>query len=177
MCFVHAFIMIKPLKALMSIFTQTWHYYGCVQWIWWRHFTEKPKHRALKITSSKTHKYKKLFEFISQHSISVPEATEATYKYTEVDCQSPPEMFKIVLFLALFSISLSVVSSVGSYCPYLSYPSYGYIATSRGYVYGSVATYSCRTGYYLHGNARRICLNSGVWGGIAPTCCKLIHYV
>ena len=81
-------------------------------------------------------------------------------------------MLKIVLFLALFSISLSVVSSVGPYCPYLNYPSYGYISTSQGYVYGSVATYSCQKGYYLHGNAQRYCLNSGVWGGVAPTCCK-----
>ena len=129
----------------------------------------------MKITSSRTHKYKKLFEFTSQHSISVPEATEATYKYTEVDCQTAAEMFKIVLFLALFSISLSVVSSVGSYCPHLNYPSYGYIATSRGYVYGSVATYSCRKGYYLYGNAQRYCLSTGVWGGVAPTCCKLVY--
>ena len=160
-------------KALLSIFTKTWHYHGCVLSSSCRHFTEKSKHMCLKLLNREHITIKSCLN--SLHSIQFQFLKQL--KYTEVDCRTAAEMFKIVLFLALFSISLSVVSSVGSYCPYLNYPSYGYMATSRGYGYGSVATYSCNKGYYLHGNAKRRCFNTGVWGGIAPTCCKLINYV
>ena len=35
---------------------------------------------------------------------------------------------------------------------------------------GSVATYSCATGYTLAGTSKRICQADGAWGATAPTC-------
>lgn len=39
---------------------------------------------------------------------------------------------------------------------------------------GSIATYSCFTGYALVGKATRRCKASGIWSGVAPTCRKVV---
>ena len=35
---------------------------------------------------------------------------------------------------------------------------------------GTVATYTCDTGYTLNGNTTRTCGSDGMWSGSAPTC-------
>lgn len=37
-------------------------------------------------------------------------------------------------------------------------------------IVGSFATYSCAKGYKLVGEAKRACLQHGVWGGAMPDC-------
>ena len=35
---------------------------------------------------------------------------------------------------------------------------------------GGIATFKCNSGYNLSGSPKRICLSSGFWSGIKPTC-------
>ncbi len=35
---------------------------------------------------------------------------------------------------------------------------------------GTVATYTCNTGYTLNGDTTRVCVSGGNWNGSAPTC-------
>ncbi|XP_076313071.1 complement component receptor 1-like protein isoform X2 [Tachypleus tridentatus] len=48
-------------------------------------------------------------------------------------------------------------------------------------VQGSIASYSCKTGYVLHGNATRVCQDDGGWSGEDPEChqvtCQLLDNV
>ena len=37
-------------------------------------------------------------------------------------------------------------------------------------IIGSVATYSCDSGFFISGNSQRICQMDGLWSGSAPTC-------
>ena len=41
---------------------------------------------------------------------------------------------------------------------------------------GSLATYTCNSGYVLVGNDIRTCLASGVWSGTEPFCSQGIHF-
>ncbi len=59
--------------------------------------------------------------------------------------------------------------SIAVDCGDLDDPDYGDVDISST-TYGSEATYTCRHGYYLVGNATRVCLYSGKWGGYAPVC-------
>lgn len=54
-------------------------------------------------------------------------------------------------------------------CPTLSPPTNGMVSPTSGTT-GTVATYSCSTGYALVGTATRTCQASGDWSGSAPTC-------
>ena len=56
-------------------------------------------------------------------------------------------------------------------CGRLATPSHGSV-TFAGTVFGSVATYTCNTGYYVSGMITRICMEDGTWGG-AETSCKI----
>ena len=64
-------------------------------------------------------------------------------------------------------------------CSVLTSPENGMIAYSSDitapYDHGTVATYSCSTGFGLTGEATRTCTDgdgstAGVWSGAAPTC-------
>ena len=55
------------------------------------------------------------------------------------------------------------------YCSSLSFISNGYV-TYYSRRPGSIARYSCRSGYTLDGNAYRKCLSSGYWSGSEPKC-------
>ena len=55
------------------------------------------------------------------------------------------------------------------YCSTLSSISNGYV-TYYSRRPGSLAKYSCRSGYTLDGNAYRKCLSSGYWSGSEPEC-------
>ena len=55
-------------------------------------------------------------------------------------------------------------------CGSLTTPANGEVSVS-GLVVGSIATYTCRTGFLLVGGAKsRVCLSGGVWSGTTPTC-------
>ena len=56
-------------------------------------------------------------------------------------------------------------------CGSLTNPANGYVDTPSGTTFGSVATYSCDTGYHLNGDSTRACVYG--WTSSAPTCvCK-----
>lgn len=55
------------------------------------------------------------------------------------------------------------------YCSSLSSISNGYVTYYSRWP-GSIAKYSCRSGYTLDGNAYRKCLSSGYWSGSEPEC-------
>ncbi|KAH3700409.1 hypothetical protein DPMN_075385 [Dreissena polymorpha] len=56
-------------------------------------------------------------------------------------------------------------------CGRLAAPSHGSV-TLTGTVFGSVATYTCNTGYYVSGIINRVCTENGTWGG-AETSCRI----
>ena len=50
-------------------------------------------------------------------------------------------------------------------------------ATAGGFSPGSVADYTCNSGYVLVGNERRICTATGAWSGEDPQCVEGSCYV
>ena len=54
-------------------------------------------------------------------------------------------------------------------CGSLDDPDFGAIITNGTRV-GSVARYSCSSGYQLDGSSTRVCQADGEWSGEAPTC-------
>ena len=54
-------------------------------------------------------------------------------------------------------------------CDHLPDPDNGNVVFN-GTTVGSVAKYSCITGYVLKGQRSRKCLSNGVWSGSAPIC-------
>ena len=64
--------------------------------------------------------------------------------------------------------SIFLIDSVVT-CQTLRQPSNGLI-TSSGSSVGSIATYTCNTGFRLKGSPLRLCTQSRAWSGTAPTC-------
>ena len=54
-------------------------------------------------------------------------------------------------------------------CGFLPDPENGSVTIS-GPTLGSVATYSCDTGYDLIGDMERVCQDNGTWSGNQPVC-------
>ena len=46
----------------------------------------------------------------------------------------------------------------------------GSVSLSSGTTFGSVATFSCDTGYTLNGDSTRTCLANSLWDKAQPTC-------
>ncbi len=60
-------------------------------------------------------------------------------------------------------------------CPTLNAPDDGEV-NMTGNVEGSVATYSCGTGYNVTGLSQRECESNGKWSGMEPTCERKLDY-
>lgn len=58
---------------------------------------------------------------------------------------------------------------IGTSCSSLSNPVNGAVNVPSREI-GSVATYSCDTGFNLVGAETRVCRAGGSWSGVAPTC-------
>lgn len=58
-------------------------------------------------------------------------------------------------------------------CDSLTSPLNGYVETSNGTVVGSVARYTCQTGYNIEGPSERSCLENGQWNSTTPICAEL----
>ena len=56
-------------------------------------------------------------------------------------------------------------------CPSLTDPKNGTV-NEGGFVPGSIATYTCDSGYSLDGSETRECQDDGNWDGVAPTCIR-----
>ena len=54
-------------------------------------------------------------------------------------------------------------------CSDLSDPQYGSVSTTGNRV-GDLADYECDSGFRLKGDLQRVCLSSGEWSGVPPTC-------
>ena len=72
------------------------------------------------------------------------------------------------------SIYLNSVETVD--CGKLDDPEYGDVEFSST-TEGSKATYTCRKGYYLVGDSKRVCLYSKDWSGDAPICKRKLSFI
>ena len=66
----------------------------------------------------------------------------------------------------LYFVLLAIQFSCGD----LAVPDSGQFVLSNGTYIGSIATYSCKEGYFLVGFEMRICQHDRTWSGLAPTC-------
>ena len=49
-------------------------------------------------------------------------------------------------------------------------PRYGSRSSLTVTTFGAAVTYTCNTGYILHGDSERRCLDNGQWSGTAVSC-------
>ena len=61
-------------------------------------------------------------------------------------------------------------------CGVLTSPANGTVTLSKNAEFGSLATFSCTTGYYLTRHTVRMCSEDGVWSGTQPTCQKGLSF-
>ena len=74
-------------------------------------------------------------------------------------------------FLDIMSLYSSLSELIAVDCGDLTPPSNGSVAfTFTTFGNGSIANYSCDTGYILYGDMNRTCQSNGTWSGSAPTC-------
>ena len=74
-------------------------------------------------------------------------------------------------FLDIMSLYSSLSELIAVDCGDLTPPSKGSVAfTFTTFGNGSIANYSCDTGYILYGDMNRTCQSNGTWSGSAPTC-------
>lgn len=68
----------------------------------------------------------------------------------------------------------TIYTYIADLCQPLTDPSNGMVQQPSFIVEGSVATYSCNTGYEVIGAATLTCQSTGAWSGSPPICqCKL----
>ena len=67
-------------------------------------------------------------------------------------------------------------SSIAIDCGMLGNPLNGDIITN-GTILGSLASYSCRAGYELEGDAVRVCQPNRSWSNNEPTCLGMLHII
>ena len=68
----------------------------------------------------------------------------------------------------MHSTAIIIIVHLGE-CSELANPTNGAVSVTS-VTQGSIATYSCNSGYYLNGSFNRICQANGTWGGSDPTC-------
>ncbi len=61
-------------------------------------------------------------------------------------------------------------------CPPLTDPDNGMVNVLNNN-FGTVANYTCNTGYMLTGDVIRVCEVTGDWSGTAPTCDSTLNYM
>ena len=61
-------------------------------------------------------------------------------------------------------------------CPALTNPDNGMVNVLNNN-FGTVANYTCNTGYMLTGDVIRVCEVNGDWSGTAPTCDSTLNYM
>ena len=61
-------------------------------------------------------------------------------------------------------------STVSISCGTLTHPTNGQVDTSSGTTFGSVATFSCNTGYRLSHQQVVMCGADGMWSTASPSC-------
>ena len=62
-------------------------------------------------------------------------------------------------------------------CPPLTPPSHGYLTPPNQYIYGTIVTVNCDSGYDLVGTSTLTCIGSGYWSNPLPQCIKGEHAV
>ena len=59
-------------------------------------------------------------------------------------------------------------------CGTLTNPSNGIVSYTAGTTFGSKATYSCNTEYFMLGNSTHICQAAGYWSRSTPICQRML---
>ncbi len=77
-----------------------------------------------------------------------------------------------IIYIAVIDFLLTLLSTVPT-CGQLSVPVNGALFVYSGISEGSVATYSCNTGFTLTGAATRTCTSDGGWTPAAPVCLRI----
>ena len=84
--------------------------------------------------------------------------------------------FAVIILLCLdansFNMCLLAIDSEVVDCGPLTNPDNGQVNTSNGTTFGSLATYTCDTGYTLSGSESRTCEDSGVWAVLTSPICE-----
>ena len=62
-------------------------------------------------------------------------------------------------------------------CGDLQPPANGGISFSAGTIFGSVAIFTCNTGYDIIGMESRFCLVDELWNGTTPSCQRMLMYL
>ena len=73
------------------------------------------------------------------------------------------------VFVCLF-VCFSKKTFLVKGCGTLDIPSHGSVSYSCGTISGSIATFSCDTGYTLSGATTRTCQTDRSWSNDSPTC-------
>ncbi|XP_019619436.1 PREDICTED: sushi, von Willebrand factor type A, EGF and pentraxin domain-containing protein 1-like [Branchiostoma belcheri] len=75
--------------------------------------------------------------------------------------------------------SIPVPTCTPVQCPTLTAPTNGALSPLGPYVYPDGVTFTCDTGYQLHGFAAAVCQADGTWSSPVPTCtrCPIADYV
>lgn len=82
-----------------------------------------------------------------------------------------------LLHVILFILSFIPLSYKVTLCPSLSNLTNGHVTVSS-YSEGSIASYTCGTGYTLSDTANRVCQPDGNWSGKQPSCDrKFFHFL
>ena len=74
-------------------------------------------------------------------------------------------------------INIDSLNSTGISCGRLSNPQNGKVFQQTPQVVGSVAVYSCNSGFILRGQRNRVCQIDGGYSGVAPTCEGKCHSI
>ena len=72
-------------------------------------------------------------------------------------------------FKCITVTAVSIFFTSVAVCGFLPDPVNGMVTIS-GPTFGSIATYTCNTGYILIGDTERVCQGNGVWSGSEPVC-------
>ena len=77
-------------------------------------------------------------------------------------------LIKLIHIRTLFLKSCKCTTVID--CEIPPNPEHGYVDTSTGTVFNSLAMYSCDVGYMLDGVSRSVCGPDGIWSPGTPTC-------
>ena len=81
----------------------------------------------------------------------------------------------ITVYICMCKQYIYIFTGIPAECPDLTDPDNGNVNFNTQE--GSTATYTCNTGYQLHGASSRTCQSDGTWSDSSPTCTRMHLYI